>query len=43
MSDWEVRFLLIEASRRTLEAGMDAIEKRYGIFREKPVIEDRFS
>ncbi|MEM4969946.1 MAG: hypothetical protein QXE01_01695 [Sulfolobales archaeon] len=28
LSDWEVGFLLMEATRRTLEARMDAIEKR---------------
>ncbi|MGC9010421.1 MAG: hypothetical protein ACP5I7_07415, partial [Sulfolobales archaeon] len=28
LSDWEVGFLLMEATRRTLETRMDSIEKR---------------
>ncbi|MFZ8823026.1 MAG: hypothetical protein ACO2O0_02595, partial [Desulfurococcales archaeon] len=28
LSDWEVGFLLMEATRRTLEARMESIEKR---------------
>jgi len=34
LSDWEVGFLLMEATRRTLEARMDAIEKRMSSLEE---------
>ncbi len=34
LSDWEVGFLLMEATRRTLEARIDAIEKRMASLEE---------
>jgi chaperonin cofactor prefoldin len=34
LSDWEVGFLLMEASRRTLEARMESIEKRMASLEE---------
>jgi chaperonin cofactor prefoldin len=34
LSDWEVGFLLMEATRRTLEARMDAIERRMSSLEE---------
>ena len=34
LSDWEVGFLLMEATRRTLEARMDAVEKRMASLEE---------
>ena len=34
LSDWEVGFLLMEATRRTLETRMDAIEKRMSSLEE---------
>jgi chaperonin cofactor prefoldin len=34
LSDWEVGFLLMEATRRTLESRMDAIEKRMSSLEE---------
>lgn len=35
LSDWEVGFLLMEATRRTLDARMDAIEKRMDLIEKR--------